>query len=157
MKLIPDNSILVTTFVLNTKINEVENKVPDDAKYVTTQEFNNLTADNFKERLKQVNLVSKTDFANKLISFDRKITSNKTKYLEVKKRTDDGWRISKQSALDVLELKKDMLLYVLSWYAFSWKSKGVYSFKLKSLYAGFLYSINFFGYRMGTKFDNKTL
>ena len=86
MKLIPDNSILVTTFVLNTKINEVENKVPDDAKYVTTQEFNNLTADNFKERLKQVNLVSKTDFASKLISFDRKITSNKTKYLEVKKK-----------------------------------------------------------------------
>ena len=29
---IPDTSSLVTTTVLNTKINEVENKVPDHAK-----------------------------------------------------------------------------------------------------------------------------
>ena len=30
--------------VLNTKISEAENKVPNHAKYITTQEFNNLTA-----------------------------------------------------------------------------------------------------------------
>ena len=29
--------------------------------------------------------MSKTDFDNKLINFNRKITSNKTKYLEVEK------------------------------------------------------------------------
>ena len=28
---------LVTTAVLNTKIGEVENKIPDHAKYITTQ------------------------------------------------------------------------------------------------------------------------
>ena len=39
---------------------------------------NQLTADNFAARLKEINLVSKTDFDNKLISFNRKITSNKT-------------------------------------------------------------------------------
>ena len=37
-------------------------------------------------RLKQVNLVNKTDLDNKLIRFNRKITSNKTKYLEVQKK-----------------------------------------------------------------------
>ena len=52
---------------------------------ITKQEFNKLTADNFKERVKQADLVSKFDVDNKLISFNRKITSNKTKYLEVKK------------------------------------------------------------------------
>ena len=37
-----------------------------------------LTAENFAARLKQANLVNKTDFQNKLTSFSRKITSNKT-------------------------------------------------------------------------------
>ena len=73
-----DTSNLVTTTVLNTKICEDENKTPDHSKY-TTQEFNKLTAEYFAVRLKQANLVSKTDFDNKLISFNRKITSNKTK------------------------------------------------------------------------------
>ena len=36
---IPNTSGLVTTTVLNTKSNEVENKSPDHAKYITTQEF----------------------------------------------------------------------------------------------------------------------
>ena len=61
---IPDTSNLVTTTVLNTKINEVENKIPDDFKYITTQEFNKLTAENFAARLKQADLVNKTDFDN---------------------------------------------------------------------------------------------
>ena len=38
-------------------------------------------AENVKERLKQANLVSKTDFDNKLVSFNNKITSNKIKVL----------------------------------------------------------------------------
>ena len=63
------------------KISEVENKLPDHAKYITTPEFNELTAENFASRLKQANLVSKTDFDNKLISFNRKFNSNKTKCL----------------------------------------------------------------------------
>ena len=40
---------------------------------------------NFKERLKQAKFVSETVFDNTLISFNRKITSNKPKYLEVQK------------------------------------------------------------------------
>ena len=50
---IPNTRNLVTTTVLNTKINEVENKIPDHAKYITTQEFNKLTPENFAARLKQ--------------------------------------------------------------------------------------------------------
>ena len=83
---IPDTSGLVTTTVLNTNIREVEDKIPDHAKYITTQEFNKLTAGNFAGRVEQANLLSKTDFDNNLISFNRKITSNKTKYLEVQKK-----------------------------------------------------------------------
>ena len=73
----------MTTTILNTKISEVENKIPDDSKYITTQKFNKLTAENFAARLKQADLVNKTDFDNKLASFNKGITSNKTKYLEV--------------------------------------------------------------------------
>ena len=86
---IPDTSSLVTTAVLNIKIIEVGNETPDHAKYVTIQELP------FPVRLKQVNLVSKTNFDHKLISDNRKITSNKIKYLEV------------QPTLDTFELKKD--------------------------------------------------
>ena len=75
---IPDTSSLVTTTALNTKISEVENKISVHAKCITIEEFNKLAAENFAARLKQINLVKKTDFDNKLISFNRKITSNKT-------------------------------------------------------------------------------
>ena len=64
---IPDTISLVTTAVLN----EVKNKMFDHAKYVTMQECNQLTAEDIEVRLKQANLVSKTDFDNKLISFNR--------------------------------------------------------------------------------------
>ena len=62
------------------------NKIPDNSKYITTQEFHKLTAENFAERLKQAESVNKTDFDNKLTSFDKRITSNKTKHLEVQKK-----------------------------------------------------------------------
>ena len=51
--------------------------------------MNKLKAENFAARLKQANLVSRTDFDNKLISFNKKITSNETKYLELKKKLNN--------------------------------------------------------------------
>ena len=77
---IPETSSLVTTAVLNTKFSEVKNKIPDRAKYITTQEFNKLTAKNFTAKIKKAVLVTKTDFDNKLTSFNKRITSNKTKH-----------------------------------------------------------------------------
>ena len=116
----------------NTKISEVENKIPDHAKYITTQKFKKLTRENFAARLTQANLVSKTDFDNDLISFKRKISSNKTKYLEVLKKLDnqttndyiflgkmyfisnDGSQNSfvHQPTLDILEVKKTKVLII---------------------------------------------
>ena len=80
---ISDTSGLVTTTVLNTKISEVKDRIPDHSKYITTQELNKLTAENVAARLTQANLVNKTDFDNKLIRFNREYTSSKTKYLKV--------------------------------------------------------------------------
>ena len=85
---VPDSSGLVTTTVFNTNISEVENKIPDNSKYITTQEFNRLTAKNFAARLKQIDLVNKTDFDNKLTTFKKRITSNKTEHLEVQSKLD---------------------------------------------------------------------
>ena len=56
---IPHTGSLVTATVLNTKISEVENKTPDHAKYITTEEFNRLTVKNFDARLEKTNLVTK--------------------------------------------------------------------------------------------------
>ena len=66
---------------MNKKISEVENKIPYNPKYITTQEF---TAENFAARLKQADLANKTD--NKPTSFNKRITSNEIKHLEVKKK-----------------------------------------------------------------------
>ena len=64
---IPDTSSLV---VLNTKVSAVENKIPDNSWYIATQEFNKLLPENFAARLKQANSVTKTGFDNKLTSFN---------------------------------------------------------------------------------------
>ena len=58
-----------------------------------------------------------------------------------------------QPTLDTLDLKKDKGTD----YIFSWKSKGVYTSKLKPLFTDFLLSIKLSGYRMGIKFDKDPL
>ena len=42
---------------------------------------------NFAAILPQADLVNKTDFDNKLTSFNKRFTLNKTKHLEVQKKT----------------------------------------------------------------------
>ena len=63
-KKIPNTSTLVTTTVLYAKIR----------KYITKQDFNKLTAETFEAKLKQVNLVNKTNFDNALTCFNKRIT-----------------------------------------------------------------------------------
>ena len=84
---IPDTIGLVTSIVLNTKISEVENTIPDNSMYITTREFNELKNEgkNLESRLRQADLVNKTDFDDKLTSFNIRITSNEIKHLEVQK------------------------------------------------------------------------
>ena len=129
-------------------------KIPNHDKYITTLEFNKLSAESFAARLKQVNLLTKTDSDNKLTSINKRITSNKTKHLEVQKKansliTNDynvflgrmhftGNDRSQnafvyQPTLDKLKLKK----YKGTDYALSWKSNGVCNSKLKPLYTAF--------------------
>ena len=66
----------------NTKISEIEKKVSDHRheKYITTPKFNRLTTENFKARLAQANLVTKTEFDSKLEDISKRITRNKTKH-----------------------------------------------------------------------------
>ena len=61
---IPDVSSLVKKADYNTSISEIEKKLTDHNhdKYITTPEFNKLTAETFAARLKQANLVTKTNF-----------------------------------------------------------------------------------------------
>ena len=81
-KKIRNTTNLVAATFLNAKISEVKDKIPDKSKYITTQEFNKVTAERrFCSKLKQIDLVHKKN--NKLTSFDRETTSNKTKKLEV--------------------------------------------------------------------------
>ena len=49
---IPHTSSLVATTVLNTKISEVENKIPNHDKYITTSKFNKLKAETFYIKIK---------------------------------------------------------------------------------------------------------
>ena len=72
----PDAIGPATTAVPNGKVGEVENKTPSHDKYITSPEFNELTAENFTAKLKQANWKTKTDFDNKLTSFNRNIISN---------------------------------------------------------------------------------
>ena len=89
--------------------------------------------------------MNKNNFDNKLISFNRKITSNKTKYLEVKTKRNSliikeynfffgriyiASNDRSQPTHDTSELKKEKITdYILSW-----KSKGLYNSKLLLYY-----------------------
>ena len=62
-----DTSNLVEKADHAKKFGEIEKKITDhdcSNKHITTKEFNRLTADNFADRIKQANLVSKNDIAN---------------------------------------------------------------------------------------------
>ena len=87
---IPNVSNLVKKAEYNAKISEIEKKITDHNhdKYITTPEFNKVSAEIIAARLKQANLasksdianlVNKTDFDNKLKNLNKNITSSKTK------------------------------------------------------------------------------
>ena len=91
---IPNVSNLIKKTDYNTKISKIEKKITDhdhSNKYITTLEFVNNRK--FAARLKQANLankidiaylVTKTDFDNKLLSFNKSINSNNTNYVLLK-------------------------------------------------------------------------
>ena len=48
----------ITNLTTTTALTAVENKISDHSKYITTPDFNKLTAENFAARLAQANLAS---------------------------------------------------------------------------------------------------
>ena len=88
-------SNLVKKTDYNTKSNEREKTITDhdhSKKYITTPEFNKLAAENVAARLKQANLASERDSANfvnradvdnKLLNFNKIISSNITRHVLV--------------------------------------------------------------------------
>ena len=78
----------ITNLATTTALTAVESKIPGHSKYITTTEFNKLTA-NFAARFAQANLGSKNNITNfvkkrgfddKLKNLHKKITLNKTKH-----------------------------------------------------------------------------
>ena len=69
----------------DTLVTEIENKLNNHNhdKDIDTQEFDKLAADVFNARIAQANLIAKADFDAKLLSLNKKITSNKAKHLLV--------------------------------------------------------------------------
>ena len=83
---IPNVSSLVKTTDYYTKISEIENKVNDHNhnKYITTPEFNTMTARTFNARLAaQTGLIRKPRSDAKLKGIRDRVTKNKTKHLLV--------------------------------------------------------------------------
>ena len=92
-------SNLVKKTDYNTKISETENKITtdhDNDKYIITQEFNKLTAENCAARLEHANLASKSDFAN----FLKEADLNKNELNEPSKKV---------KAISTKELTKDLI------------------------------------------------
>ena len=106
----------------------------------------------------------------KLISFTKRITSNKTKLLEVQKKlnslitkdynfslgrihvtSNDGSQHTfvYQPTLDTSKFKK----YKGTDYVLSWKSNGVFNSKIKPLHTAFLHNIKLSEHIIGIKFD----
>ena len=97
-----DTSNLVKKTYYDLKISEIEKKKKNtdhdhSNTYITTKEFNKLTAENLPARLKHANLVTKvdindfvdkTDFDDKLKN-SNKVISNKTKNVEAEKKLTD--------------------------------------------------------------------
>ena len=84
-KLPNDSGLVKKETDYNTNTSEIEKEVSDHNhdKYITTLEFNKLTTENFKARLAQADLVTKTYFNIKLQDISKRITSNKPKHFFV--------------------------------------------------------------------------
>ena len=98
------NNLVKKTDYNTTEITEIENKLTNHNhdKYSDTSEFNKLAIDVFNARIRQANLITKTDLDAKLSGLKRKITQNKIKHLLVANR----WTTLENKIPDVSGLVK---------------------------------------------------
>ena len=135
----------ITNLATTAALTAIENKIPDHRKYITTPEFNKLTAENFAARLAQANLASKSNIANfvKKADFDDKLKkinelSDKVKEISTKGFLKDS--INKysipnrvkyfssgifQSYLVFIPTKKHIKYFSGTTRIYSWKSNGM--------------------------------
>ena len=122
-------------------VTEIENKLNNHNhdKYITTPEFNKLTADVFNAILAQANLITKTIFDNTVSNVDSKIAENKTKkksienelkklktfdlsyFTGTKHFEEDGTR----NYLVFQPIRRYFKIIAHGKYISSWKSKGL--------------------------------
>ena len=146
-------------------------------KHITNSDYNKFTKEILDERIKQNELVNKSDVSNLLkdSNLNKKLGTLATEsdpkaeqdiiatlqthdlscFLgEIFFGDEDSQIIFVyQPTRDTLELKKGKGTdYVLSW-----KSKEVYTSKLKQLYTAFLHSMKLSGYKVRKKFDRDSL
>ena len=98
----------------NTKVTEIENKLNNNNhdKYIDIQEFNKLAADDFNARLAQANLITKTYFDTKLLSLNKIVNQNKTKYLLVENELNKLKTFDSGILLEKVILKKMVLKFI---------------------------------------------
>ena len=93
-----DISDLVAKADCNARIEDIEKKLPDRGKYITTNDFHKLTKENFVERLKQANLASKNliadfvkeaGFDEKLMKANKRALSHETSHAETEEKLND--------------------------------------------------------------------
>ena len=118
--------------------------------------------------------MTKTEFDNKLTSFNKKITSNKTKHLGTEKRlenlitkdynfflggicftSNDGSQnmFVYQPSFNLLKLKIDKSTV----YIIGWKLERLHNSKFIALHSSFLPNVKYFRNKIGMQFDNTPL
>ena len=116
--------------------------------------------------------MNKTDFCNKLTSFNRKITSNRTKHLEVQKKLDSlrtkDYMFLSGRIYFTSNFSKHICLSSNTWYnrikkgkgtdyVLRWERNGLVNSKIKPLYTAILNNIKLPEKRVGIKFDKEPL
>ena len=175
----PDVSSLVKKTDYDTKISDIDTKIIDhnDDKYITTSEFNKLTADNSNARLAQANLIAKADFDPKLQSLSKSITSNKTKHLlvenELKKLKTFDLNYFKGKGHFEEDGAKNYLVYQPMYryfkriagvgggnYIYIWKSKGLSDERINSITTAnyiIIPELDYYGSKIRVKFSRNCL
>ena len=169
---IPNINSFVKKAGYNIKITEIEKKLTDHNhdEYITTPKLNKLTAENFAARLKQANLVTKTDFDDKLKSFNQKTNSKKTKHFLVENELKDYKHLihfkrhfeedGTQNYLVFQPMYRYFKRVVNSDFILEWKSKGLSDESIKSPSAphNFLnLSLNYLGTKLRVRFNGSCL
>ena len=134
---------------------------------ILIRQFNKLAVDVFNARIAQANLITKTDFDDKLSNLNRKLTSNKTKsnFWKWIKKAENIWfelfYFEEDGAQNYLVFQLISIYFKINGkYILLWKSKGLSDETIK-LYATSDNSltplIDYYGTRIRLKFNRSYL